>query len=146
MKQLIILLMMSALLWCATCEPFVESVYSISLRNDTNQALSYTVSFNYPDTLIPSDYTKLRGLPATKTSFYDSKKDWDKVFKEDLPGDTLSFFIFTDVVTEDNWESVRANYEVAKRYDLSLQDLERLNWTVVYPPDNSMQGIKMYPK
>jgi hypothetical protein len=77
---------------------------------------------------------------------YDSKKDWDKVFAEDLPSDTLSIFIFTDVVTPDNWNIVQDNYEVAKRYDLSFQDLERLKWTVVYPPDATMEGIKMYPR
>ena len=43
-------------------------------------------------------------------------------------------------------KEVRKGYKVLARYDLSLEDLERLNFELSYPPDNRMQGIKMYPR
>ena len=37
------------------------------------------------------------------------------------------------------------NYFVAQRYDLSLNDLKKLNWTITYPPVESMKDMHMYP-
>jgi hypothetical protein len=32
-----------------------------------------------------------------------------------------------------------------QRYDLTLDDLNKINWTLSYPPDERMKDIKMYP-
>ena len=32
------------------------------------------------------------------------------------------------------------------RYDVSLQDLQRVNWYLTYPPNISMKAIKMWPR
>ncbi|WP_373521376.1 hypothetical protein [Aquiflexum sp.] len=147
MKLAIILLMLFVLFLFTTCDsPFVEDVYSIRMQNNINQPLSFTVSFNYPDTLIPADYNHLRGMPANRTVFYDSKKDWDKVFKEDLPRDTLSVFIFDAIIIPDDWDEVLLEYKITKRYDLSLKDLECIGFTITNPPNDNMRGIKVFPK
>ena len=63
-----------------------------------------------------------------------------------LPKDTLSVFIFhTDTLTEYTWNEVRDKYMILKRYDLSLDDLRRLNFKITYPPNEIMDNIKMYP-
>ncbi len=57
---------------------------------------------------------------------------------------TISLLIFSIIC---NCAScVNPPGSVTKRYDLSFQDLERMNWTVVYPSDAGMKEIKMYPK
>ncbi len=63
-----------------------------------------------------------------------------------LPNDTLSIFIFhSDTVSSYPWQTIRTEYKILKRYDLSIADLERLNYKVSYPPDNRMENVKMYP-
>jgi hypothetical protein len=48
--------------------------------------------------------------------------------------DTLSVFIFDAQVLENTpWDTVKAKYIILKRYDLSLDDLNKLNWTITYP-------------
>ena len=48
--------------------------------------------------------------------------------------DTLSVFIFDAQVLETtSWDIVKAQYLVLKRYDLSLDDLNILNWIITYP-------------
>ena len=43
-------------------------------------------------------------------------------------------FVFDAQVLETTpWDTVKAKYLVLKRYDLSLQDLESMNWTITYP-------------
>jgi len=32
-----------------------------------------------------------------------------------------------------------------QRYDLTIRDLDILDWTLSYPPDERMKNIKMYP-
>lgn len=34
---------------------------------------------------------------------------------------------------------------IIQRYDLSLQDLQQINWTLTYPPNENMKNMKMYP-
>lgn len=146
-KKIMSLILVGIICWGASCEnpPGAKVVYSITLKDESGSGFLFTTGYTYPDTLIPSNYGKLKGCPSNSVVRYDSKKDWDEVFKG-LPSDTLSIFIFTDIVTLDNWSHVQDNYEVTIRYDLSFQDLDRLKWLVVYPPDDRMSGIKMYPQ
>ena len=34
---------------------------------------------------------------------------------------------------------------IIQRYDISLQDLQCLNWMLTYPPSENMKDIKMWP-
>jgi len=46
----------------------------------------------------------------------------------------MMVYVFDAHVIETTaWDSVKANYLVLKRYDLSLDDLKRMNWTITYP-------------
>jgi hypothetical protein len=122
-------------------------LYRMMLRNESNDNLTVLFSEQYPDTLIPNRYEMLNGLPAQKDGYYyEQSEKYKKVFAKKLPKDTLSIFIFNGFVTADDWQQIRNNYDVVKRYDISLGDLERLNFTLVYPPNSAMSGIKMYPK
>ena len=64
---------------------------------------------------------------------YMGRLKWSKFFRE-LPHDTLSVFIFhTDTLKNNSWEEVRDHYKILKRYDLSLSDLEKMHFKIVYP-------------
>ena len=58
----------------------------------------------------------------------------------------MSVFIFDSEVLENiEWKEIRDNYMILKRYDLSLEDLQKLDFTLYYPPTEEMKDIKMYP-
>jgi hypothetical protein len=60
--------------------------------------------------------------------------------------DTLRVFIFEgDIVTNYSWEEIVDKHLVLQRYDLSLPDLQQLNWQISYPPSEAMKDMKMYP-
>ena len=42
------------------------------------------------------------------------------------------------------WE-IEDYEDVLVRYDLKREDLERLHWTISYPPTEAMKDIHMYP-
>ena len=60
--------------------------------------------------------------------------------------DTLFLFIFdANVIERTPWDIVARDYLVLRRYDLTLEDLQRLNWQVTYPPDERMRDVRMWP-
>ena len=70
----------------------------------------------------------------------------EHVFRREENSDTLKFYILDAVVVENTpWEVVARDYLVLKRYDLTLEDLQRLDWKITYPPTYAMKDIKQYP-
>ncbi|MEO6683368.1 MAG: hypothetical protein ABIN48_11165 [Ginsengibacter sp.] len=131
----------------STCKknPFVERVYSIKVANDADYACITFESRIYPDTALPAN------VPYYSTAFpedyavIDSKTEWSNVYKK-FPADTLSIFILnSDTVKVNEWGIIRSGYKILKRYDLSLEDLKKLNWTITYPAPEAMRNIKQYP-
>ena len=121
-------------------ETFPKS--SITLVNNSDAGINYYFAFGgeggilYPDTLLPVTLTP--PFPEARkgyAGYYDCNCTEEEIF-EFIPSDTLSLFIFhPDTV----------DYNILKRYDLSLVDLERLDFEVTYPPGTSMEGVRMYP-
>ena len=133
-----------------SCEwPYMDRIDPLYIKNQSNCAISIYPArrgfdFVYPDTSI----TLLKNHRVLKfnqsTNF--ASADWKEEI-EFLPKDTLSIFIFsTDTLNKYSWEEVRRDYKILKRYDLSIQDLELLDYKVYYPPTPAMSQMKMYPK
>ena len=60
--------------------------------------------------------------------------------------DTLRLFLFhSDSVDYLGWNKIRDDYMVLVRYDLSQEDIYRLNTYIDYPPTEAMKDIHMYP-
>jgi len=106
----------------------------------------------YPDTLLPNTFKNgLLGGNSNKGKgvIYAFPEEPEKTFKR-LPKDTLSVFILnmnnTDGIKVDSsWKEMNYGKRFLQRYDLSIQDIKRLKFLLSYPPDERMQGIKMYP-
>lgn len=132
MKKISILILLSIILCSNHCENFVDHVYSIKIQNNSKDTILFYESYNYPDTLIAKEKPRLVMVFPSEYSFLDSKEDWNEVLVP--PKDTLSIFILSkDTVDKYSWEEIRKTYNILKRYDLSLEDLENLTWTVSYP-------------
>lgn len=152
MKKIILLLVISLFLISGSCEknPFVERFYTITVINQSSQMIYFLPydkfsEIQYPDTTLPIQKPDATILGIGAKFYIDKREPWSNEINE-LPADTLSIFFFDKTVFEDSsWTEITNNYLVLKRYDLSLQDLERLNFNVPYPPDETMEGIQMYP-
>ncbi len=49
-------------------------------------------------------------------------------------GSTMRLFLFSrDTVDQVSWERIRDEYLILRRYDLTLEDLESMDWIVEYP-------------
>lgn len=134
-------------------KPLVERFYPITVLNNSSDTIYADLGLGekrlfaqYPDTVIPTNKPVLMFIPPyNSSSHFDFRKPQEQVVEE-LNADTLSIYIFSRSAYQDtSWEKVRNGYQVLKRYDLSIKDLKKLDWKVIYPPDPEMRSIKQFP-
>lgn len=102
-----------------------KSIYvSISdIYKDTNY-----VFVNYNPANMPNEY---KILPNETKVPIKPIGSWEKVYSNQSK---LSFYVFDAQIMETiPWDTIKAKYLVLKRYDLSLKDLQQMNWTIIYP-------------
>jgi len=115
---------------------------TITFKNETTDTLYVTSSYEFPDTTtfagIPNpalnpNFTKV--LPnESNTQVLWGRDCIELAFKDLIPSDTMMIYVFDAQVLETTpWETVKDNHLLLKRYDLSLDDLQKMNWTITYP-------------
>ena len=141
MKKFILIFILITLF---SCEELVEQTYKFNVRNESDSELYFTIGYKYPDTTLSTENTTNRILPMS-TFRLGGFQTQDKIFDEAL-NDTLSFFFLTKETIENNeWNEIRSNYLVLKRFDVSYDDFQSLDFEIVYPPTFEMENIRMYP-
>jgi len=111
----------------------------IIINNNSNIDIMYDYLFSrFPDTtLIPG------GLPFYNANLYgialikamSSKTvqgEFIDIFKRDSA--PIMLFLFSrDTIDQVPWEKIRDEYKILRRYDLTKEMLDSLNWTITYP-------------
>ena len=152
MKKIIPIIFVLTL--CYACPNW--TVYDVNFRNNTNFVLYDYVAFGYadnkcyPDTSIffdsPNGHTQPNSYSITTLH-----RELVDIIRERIPSDTLSIFYFhPDTLQKYTWEEIRQGYKVLRRYDLSIEDIQKLKNKngvpeIPYPPTEVMKDMKMYP-
>lgn len=147
-KKLIILLLCN---FCLSCIHENEySHHTITFYNYSDKEI-YVVQSDrdYPDTASLQRYAFWNQPQiykvvshGTNTDAFWRRSSYESSFK--TWQDTLIVLVFDAEILEIN--KIADDGAVLQRYDLSLQDFQRLNWTLSYPPTESMKDIKMWPR
>jgi hypothetical protein len=139
-----------------SCDPdfFEDGCHShINVTNNSSMDICTDETYAYPDTTMRNINPLRQGrkVAAGKTDHGSSIGAAGVCIESkfaDVQSDTISIFIFDAKFMENNLnnEDFRTNETMAlQRYDLTLDDLNSLNWTISYPPDERMKFMKMYP-
>jgi hypothetical protein len=143
MKMNLIILVITSLFLNQACGDKEKVCHkTIIFKNTTADTLYVVSSFQYPDTstfvgipnpVLDPNFTKV--LPnESNTQVLWGRDCLELDFKFSIPSDTIMIYVFdAEVLEETPWDTVKANYLVLKRCDLSLEDLQRMNWTINYP-------------
>jgi len=110
----------------------------IGIINNSNKSIYIFEYTFYPDTTMMTYNNPFPGNPHYKTlphtENYIQSRDCFESFMTHPQADTSMIFIFdANVIETVPWDTIRAKYLFLKRYDLSLMDLENMNWTITYP-------------
>lgn len=148
--SIFILVFTTVLFWGCPKETARLSLY---IQNNSNHRIKpvingkYMTGPYYPDTSLFDK--KPEGIiiePRVKEIFSGARGSYQSLYN-DAPSDTISFVIYdADTLSKHPWETIRQQYNILQRYDLSLQDLQKLNYTLYYPPTPAMKDMKMWPK
>jgi len=112
------------------CDKLTDHVYSIKVQNNTTDTIQFYASYVYPDTAIANEKPRLQMVYPSDFSYWDSKEKWEDI----LPSDTIYVYILSKkTVDKYNWDLIRSGNRILKRYDLSIRDLKKQNWTITYP-------------
>ena len=99
-------------------------------------------SWDYNPLWSPEEYKSAPG--EENTSAMSSDTPWEGIFHYQL--DTLLIFVFNaDALETFEWDFICENYLVEQRYDLSLEDLQSLDFKLYFPPTEAMKHIHMWP-
>jgi len=132
------------------CRKAMDYDYPLYLNNQSDRRIQLWTpnagEVGYPDTNL---HELPRGVivhPNKKLDVAGGGISWEKIYKSERR-DTLSFFLFdVDTLEKYSWDIVKKNYMVLQRYDLSIYDLQKLNYTLYYPPTEAMRDMKMWPR
>lgn len=111
--------------------------YRLVVLNKSGGTIYARQGITYPDT-IPDSYNPAnddmyKAEPGKKATLM-IRCCWESFFQTRVPSDTLMIFIYDAYTLETTpWDTVRKKCMYLKRYDLSLSDLQKSDWTIAYP-------------
>ena len=125
---------------CTACPEQIDPADSeLTIKNNSNDSIVY-----YFELLAPND-TLLTDIayPQTKENIQsriippNNETTNSEGFRRVFDGNSdkvLMIYIFSpSVINTVPWDSIVSNYQILRRYDLTLDDLEAMSWTVEYP-------------
>ena len=142
---------------CIQKEDSENCHFAIKFSNNTTKNLrvrSVHLSVHYPDPLDVTSisYTargemyKINSNEQDNRSAMENRGCIENVFKREGYTDTVFVYVFdAELIENTSWEVIARDYLVLKRYDLTLKDLQRLDWEITYPPTEIMKDVKQYP-
>lgn len=147
----IILYFLAVLLVMSTACTKKDIHREIKIRNNSDKGIYFQdrVIYENSEPRFISDYN-----PAlSKLNFYCAAKESNIIWtRSTFEGDFnrgakyLQIIIFDeDVIYTVPFDTVRKYDMTLKRYNLTLENLQDLNWTVYYPPTESMRYINQSP-
>ena len=124
--------------------------HHILFCNESDYDVFVDRSYDHPDTsllhtqnvMTPGWDLKVESQSTNDEAFL-SRGSYESKF---IRMDTLIAFVFNaDTLSVYGWDYVKEHNMVAQRYELSLFDLQNLNWRLTFPPSEEMRNIKMWP-
>jgi len=160
MKNIIKFLLLSWICMATKCQDKENENCHTAINFSNNSEINLRVTnafvheFFYPD---PSNIRQLSSTAKYQNYKINSgeqnnrKAMWSSMcyeatFNRDTYSDIVYVYVFDAAVVENTpWEVVARDYLVLKRYDLTLEDLQLLDWKITYPPTEAMKNVTQYP-
>ncbi len=128
--------LLACILMSTSCGRDEDDHYGIMFVNNSDKEVFVRADWWYPDTVITF------GNPARAENEYlvaahsnsnhplSSSESYEKGFS--FHERFMVFVMDAELVRNTPWDTVKSKYLVLKRYDLSFDDLDSMNWTITY--------------
>jgi|SRR5690554_3001533 len=145
------IILLSVFFLAGSCEDFPGVKETIHIQNQTNHSIESSVALRngpyYPDTsLVTIVNGSMQNTPPGRNAYFDYHGRGSIAERLEVsPLGLVSIYIFhPDTLAEYSDQEIIDDYKVLVRYDLTLSDLETLDFFVPYPPSEAMNGMRIY--
>ena len=123
------------ILSASSCKELADGdVDVIKIVNNSVHNIFVSESYAYPDTSLNNISSPCDGdILPNQTGEALSLHGWKGDICSNSHGVLILFFTDVDTINKYGSERCRAEYKILKRYELTVDYLERNNWTVRYP-------------
>lgn len=130
-----ILILSLIILFVNSCE---NKYYDFRLKvyNNSEKTLYAMYYQSFPDTTLGlHSFFKSTYHRISPGETYTLRRGgtWETAFQEYINGKIMVFVFDANIVENTPWDTIRKNYLILKRYDLSYDDIVSLNWIITYP-------------
>ena len=134
-----------------SCDKLMEKWHGIKIQNNTDKVIFVSAGseryglFSYPDTVLTTSRPSLLSVSPTHYNNLRSSIKWKEII-ENLPEKKLSIYFFnSDTINQYSWQEIKLGNKIMKRFDVTIEDLERLNYSITYPFGSDLKYIKQFP-
>ncbi len=140
----VIIIIMTFICLCFCACPNDDGHPYIKILNKSDKMILFQEIADWTDFSFYCDYRVtpfLYRIPSDSFYLHKAPKDWKDLYWEEYlaKGKTTSIFVVDADTYFKYWEepcdTIRKYVPILHLYQLKLEDLERMNWTVVYPPE-----------
>lgn len=125
------------LIGCPDKDKYAPDSTITIVNNSTNDVVRFVEFRNTGDSILPSsspfpspENVQINLIKANSSVTYPDT--WKGTFEK--TNQMLMVFLFSkDTIEQIPWNQIRDKYQILKRYDLTLDSLEKRNWTIKYP-------------
>ena len=136
----LILLTFSFLLLVGACEKDRKGdPIELFVKNNSNDTIIACLQFNYPDTIL-LDFKKERSMtdaygvnPYSKVGFLEFT-GWERTLRKEKKTEGVVCIVYSvDTFRNYPFEQIQNDYNILKRYIVSIDQLKAMKWTITYP-------------
>lgn len=141
MKKIIFLLSIFVLLTSCSYKNTNSCHQVLTFINNTNKRLYINSSYEYPnkedfknspDPLLDPKNSKIEAFEKNE-NILSGRNCIEVDYKNYIKSGIMMVYVFDGPTLEEKgWDYIKTNNLVLKRYDLTLKDLENMNWTITY--------------
>ena len=129
-KSFIIGSFLFLLLLSSTCNE-KDMHKDLTIKNNTSDSICTLYTEIYPDTILDCRVVGI-GIGAHQEYQFVLRNGWPNKF--DRIGGVLQIFIIDSKIWKNEpCDSIKKYHRILKRYQLTLDDVEKMNWTITYP-------------
>ena len=129
MKKMLIYIILSIFLLSTQCERYDIYHNDIIIKNNSSNIISVSPCFTFPDTTINCPPLYYNVEHGSEYSFHE-RYGWEP----SLSNIYFQLFILDpSVVKSTPCDTIKKYKMYIKRYQLSVDDLNRMNWIITYP-------------
>lgn len=139
-SRLILLLILPCFMLSMTCRKKERDNchYTIRMHNDSDIPIYTAISYDYPDTglNLPRPLTNYQSTwtdPHTISKLLDESDCIESKMYYNGAEKLILFVFDANLIDTVPWPQIRQNYQILKRYEYTLEEIQALNFELVYP-------------